>query len=128
TFPKKYKASTLSQPKASQLVLQLQDLLEKEAIYLNYDLKIGDLATQLKVSIQHLSQTINQELDTNFRGLINQYRIQYSMQLMETKKGKWNLKEIAFQSGFNNKTTFATAFKKVNGSTPSQYLEQLKAK
>ena len=43
------------------------------------------------------------------------------MMLLDTKNEKYTISSIAFDIGFNSLSSFNTAFKKFEGTTPSLY-------
>ena len=119
----KYYHSTLDKKTALTIITQLNTFLKKENYFTNADIRIAKIAQQIKVPKQHLSQAINQELNCSFRDYLNRLRIGYAEELIVNEKTeKVSLKEIAYSAGFNNKTSFANAFKKKNKMTPSQYV------
>ena len=63
-------------------------------------------------------------MHTTFFDFVNQKRVIAAQQLIENKPSA-SLLEIAFDSGFNNKTSFVNAFKKYAGMTPSAFRKQL---
>jgi AraC-like DNA-binding protein len=64
-------------------------------------------------------------MNTNFYKLINGYRIQHAISLIEDNSIHWPLERIAFESGFANRVTFSKAFKEIMGQTASEYKKQL---
>ena len=120
----KYKNSGLSQEKSVQLKEDLQSLVKGEKVYLNRDLKLDDLAEKLNVSKHHISQVLNNELQSTFSQFINAYRVEEAKRILAKGKNGLNMHGIAIESGFNNKTTFNLAFKRHTGLTPSQYRSQ----
>ena len=123
----KYYHSILKQSQTTAIVSALNDFLKKENYFTNSDIRMAQVAHALNVSSAHLSQSINQELNCSFRTYLNGLRISYAEGLIEKEKNnRISLKEVAFNSGFNNKTSFANAFKKKNNMTPSQYVQMMK--
>ncbi|MEM6318074.1 MAG: helix-turn-helix domain-containing protein [Bacteroidota bacterium] len=56
---------------------------------------------------------------------INRYRVQeVQAKLVDSKFDHYTILGIAQEAGFNAKSTFYTAFKKVTGMTPSAYRKQ----
>lgn len=117
----KYKNSGLSEEKSVQLKEALESLVSSEQVYLNRDLKLDDLAEMLNVSKHHISQVLNNELQSTFSQFINAYRVEAAKKILAKGKNGLNMHGIAIESGFNNKTTFNLAFKRHTGITPSQY-------
>ena len=100
--------------------------MDEEKPYLSPNLRLATLADQLQLSTHHLSQIINENLDSNFYDFINQYRIKAAQKLIE-EKPHYTLLQVAIEVGFNNKTSFNNAFKKHGGMSPSQYRKGKKA-
>jgi len=120
----KYSNSGLTEQSAKELKEKLTLLMEKDKVYLKSDLKLIDLAIAVNESKHHVSQVINDELNTSFSFFVNEYRIKQSQKLLEDKSQHLNMFGIARESGFNNKTTFSLAFKRHTGLTPSSYKEK----
>ncbi len=92
--------------------------------FLSSEIKIGDLAKQLDIPRQELSRWINQGLQKNFFDFINDYRVQEFIQLRQSSEySKHNTLELAFQAGFNSKSAFNRAFRKVTGHSPRSFFK-----
>jgi AraC-like DNA-binding protein len=101
---------------------QLYDLIAKEELYLDSELNLGKLAKKLDLSSHQLSYVINNGFNQNFYGFINKYRVEKAKKLLADKElDKFSIIGIAFESGFNSKTSFNTTFKKITGKTPSEF-------
>lgn len=116
----KYSKSLLPAEYMEYWKKKLMDYLEKEKPYLNEELSLISLSNKLGIPPNQLSQIINSGLNTTFFDLINEFRIDEVKKLLTADKGK-NILDLAFQSGFNSKTTFNVVFKKKTGLTPTQY-------
>ena len=118
----KYQNSSLT-PSASQSLLQkLKQYMEEEKPFLDNELRLSNLATQLHSSTHHLSQVINEQLNQSFSDFINTYRIEAAMQMLSDPKQKQvYIINIAYAAGFNNKTSFNKAFKEHTGMSPSEF-------
>ncbi|SNR31648.1 transcriptional regulator, AraC family [Maribacter sedimenticola] len=117
----KYKNSGLTTTMSHQLKSQLEDLLEKDKIYLDNTLTLAKLAKNMNVDRYSLSQVINQELNKNFYELINDYRIKEAVSIIESKQ-EIQVVDLIYESGFNNKVSFYKAFKKRLDMTPKDYM------
>lgn len=119
---KKYSGSSLATSRVSTLKQQLLTLLETEKPYLDSGLKLENLADQLQISPQHLSQLINTGFGTNFNAFINEYRVNEAKKMLRSNKyNSYSLEGIALESGFSNRTSFYRVFKKHSGMTPSKF-------
>ena len=115
----KYTRSSLSDDRKEQIIDKLEKLKE-EAYFLNSDLSMADLARSIGATPHHLSQVLNEALQTSYGDYINQLRIGHAQELLRDQPNI-KIEEIAAMSGFNSKSTFNTAFKRITGKTPSEY-------
>ena len=122
----KYANSSLSSGAAESIVLRADNFMKEEKLFLQNDLKLFDLAQRLAISPHHLSQVINEHRGKSFNHYINEYRIREAQTLLTMPENREeHIIQIAYQVGFNNKSTFNQAFKKVLGLTPSQYRKEV---
>lgn len=124
---KKYEKSSLTGVQLEAYAQMVREYLVKEKPYLQNGLRLKDLALALNIPPYHLSQVINSQMKTSFFDLINSHRITEAQTLIKTKTDA-ALLEIAYEAGFNNKTSFVNAFKKHSGKTPSAYRRQILSK
>ncbi|MGI9552368.1 MAG: helix-turn-helix domain-containing protein [Aurantibacter sp.] len=118
----KYQGSNLTPSQIETYKQQLLALLNTEKPFLNPQVSIADLSEKLCVSTKHLSQVINQSFNKSFFDFINTYRIQEVQQILkESKDDKLTVLEAMYQTGFNSKSSFNTAFKKETGQTPTEF-------
>ena len=104
----------------------LDDYMKKSKPFLNNELTLNQLAVGVNIPPHHLSQIINEHLNQNFFDFINQFRVnEFIERLPNPKYAHYALLAIAFDSGFNSKTTFNRYFKKAVGLTPSEYKSKL---
>ncbi len=123
-FSAKYGASRLKTQLRDSLLQQLLHLLEQEKVYTDPNLKIGSLAKQLDTQPHILSQVINHHLNKSFFELLNQYRIEeFKRRARDPQFNNHSILGIAYDVGYNSKSTFYTAFKKHTGLTPSEYIK-----
>lgn len=84
------------------------------------DLSLADLACRLGVSTPYLSRTFSKEMGVNFVGYVSQVRMQEAAKLLASSDLK--IYEIAERVGYPNAEHFSRTFKKVMGTSPTQYL------
>lgn len=124
---KSYQRSGLSKEQAQDYHAKLLQLMKEKKPFLNGELNAQQLANELNISVNHLSQVLNQEQQQNFFDFVNSYRVREVQEKMaDTRFGSFTLLAIALESGFNSKTSFNTIFKKFTHQTPSQYYQSLK--
>ena len=98
---------------------QLNELMETKRLYLQPDLSVVTLATELGTNRTYLSNLINQYLHTTFSNYVNAYRVRYAKSLL--LKTDDTIEEIFQAAGFQSRTTFWRAFAQVEGCTPKEY-------
>ncbi|WP_298899481.1 helix-turn-helix domain-containing protein [uncultured Psychroserpens sp.] len=121
----KYSGSSLNADEIPKYTVKLDQLITKEKVYLNPALRLNHLAERLSISKHHLSQIINQHYGMSFFDFINEHRINEAKTLISNHP-EYTLLKVAFESGFNNKTSFVNAFKKFESMTPSKYRDTLR--
>lgn len=100
--------------------LALTSYMENKKPYLDFDLTLQKLATQVNMPEKELSILINQKIGKHFFDFINEYRIEDAKILLRNQP-QLTVLEILYQVGFNSKSSFYTAFKKETETTPSDY-------
>lgn len=106
------------------IATELKAAMGKDALYLEEDLSLKRLSEAVSVSENHISETLSQCLNTNFFQFVNGYRVAQAKSLLASTDK--TVSSIAFDVGFNSKSTFNAAFKKSAGITPSAYRNQEK--
>ncbi|PWN70567.1 AraC family transcriptional regulator [Chryseobacterium phosphatilyticum] len=119
---KKYQKSGLTENSIADIHMRLLHLLTDEKPFVNPNLTLNELADMLKVHPNYLSQVINSKEGKNFYELINEKRIEeFLRKISQPESKQYTLLSIAFECGFNSKTSFNRNFKKYTGVTPSEY-------
>jgi AraC-like DNA-binding protein len=101
---------------------RIKTKIEQEKIFTNTNLSLKDLAHAVELRDRELSRIINQCYGNNFFHFINSYRVAYFKELLKDPKSKsFSIVGLSMQAGFKSKSTFYTAFKKIEGKTPKEY-------
>ncbi|MES2111998.1 MAG: ABC transporter permease [Bacteroidota bacterium] len=100
----------------------LKKTVAENTYYLDPELSLNSLAEKLGLSAHELSRIINTALKKSFNDFINEYRVaEFIKRMQDTAYDGITLLGIAFDSGFNSKSTFNLIFKKITGKTPAEY-------
>lgn len=100
----------------------LIQVMDNKKPFLDPELSLFKLASQLDISSHLLSYIINKGCDENFYQFINRYRIEEAKKMIQDPNMQHlSLIGIAFEVGFNSKTVFNTTFKKRTNQTPSEF-------
>ena len=124
TKPTVLVTSGFEEDESIQLKQELEALLQDAKLFLNPEISLRSLSEELGINPNKLSKFINDVLETNFNELVNGYRLNHFKEIAIKPKNKHlTLLGLAYDSGFNSKTVFNTFFKKVEGTTPKQWLK-----
>lgn len=105
----------------------LKNIVKTNSYYLDPDLSLSSLAEKLGLTTHELSRIINQGLRKSFNDFINEYRVaEVKRKMQDPAYNHMNLMGIAYESGFNSKTTFNRAFKQATSKNPVDYKNVLK--
>ncbi|MFA7444987.1 MAG: tetratricopeptide repeat protein [Flavobacteriaceae bacterium] len=94
--------------------------LEKEKIYKDPDLSLSKVSEIIKSNERYISSAIAAHTKMNYSNFINSYRINEAKMLLY-ENNNLNINEVMYACGFNSKTTFYEAFKKLTGMSPKQF-------
>lgn len=102
---------------------QLIYLFEKKEIFKNPELKISDVSLLLRTNRTYVSKIVNEELNTSFCDLVNNYRVNYAEELLRSplQANTFSITEIAEMSGFSSESSFYRVFKNKKGISPGVY-------
>lgn len=117
----KYKRSSLSSQQRELYVEQLLNYMQLKKPYINPEITPQEIASDLQMSKHHLSEILSINLGKNFYGFMNLYRVENAKELILNDTANMTLIAVAFDSGFNSKTSFNRAFKEITGITPSEF-------
>jgi len=112
-------------PIDASMIQHIQTFVEEHRPFLEPSLKLGDLAKQLDIPRHELSRIINHGFGKTFFDFINTYRIRTFIELRKhTPESEKSILELAYEVGFNSKSAFNRAFRKIKGSSPSQFFKE----
>lgn len=112
----------LSETELKMMANEIINYLDKKKPYLDPEYNLEIMARDLNITRQNISLTINDAIGKNFYQLINEYRVEEFKQLvLDSKNDHITLLGLAYDAGFNSKSSFNRIFKEITGSTPSAY-------
>jgi AraC-like DNA-binding protein len=121
----KYIKSGLKDNQAQAYLERLIKFVEENKPYLDRDLSIQDLSEKTGIQRHHITQVLNEKHGKNFFTFINEYRVREVISRFgDPKNNNFTILAIAYDSGFNSKTTFNSIFKSQTGITPREYREK----
>lgn len=115
-----YAKSPLGAVARARIRRKLDATLSRDDIYKRADLGLAALSETLNESPHYVSQVISQDLGTTFYELVNARRIREAQRRLREAPTETVL-SIAMEVGFNSKSAFNSAFRRVTGMTPSDF-------
>lgn len=116
----KYAKSQLDGRVRARIRRKLERVLQVEEIYRDPELSLSALSRALNEREHYVSQVISQDLHTTFYEMVNRHRIEQAKQLL-LQSPALSVLEIAMAVGFNAKSTFNAAFRRLTHVTPREY-------
>lgn len=114
----------ITEDDATLWIEKLEKAILENDLYKDPNLKLNDLARKINISGHQLSQLLNDNLGKSFSTFINEYRINEACKLIAANN-RLTFEAIGYEVGYNSKSTFYTAFKKIKDTTPAIYKEEL---
>ena len=93
-------------------------------IKMNYNKKISieAIALSLGVSTSYLSRKFREATEQTFLDVLNKYRIQKAIELLNL--GKYRVNEISDMTGFSEYKHFCNVFKKYTQTSPTEFIKK----
>ncbi len=119
----------IDEQELSGMLEKLKLLMTKDKVFLNPDLNLELLSNYLGTSEKHCSYMLNKGINMNFNQYINNFRIEaFKERIKEGQNKRYTLTSIAYECGFNSKSTFNRVFKLNCGLTPSEFAKTFQDK
>lgn len=102
-----------------KIAIDLKKLMKEERVYTNPDLNLTLLSEKLNVKSYQTTKCLNIIFGKKFNDFVNEYRIKALKEILKNPKNeKFTLLSLAFEVGFNSKSSFNRAVKKITGKPP----------
>lgn len=103
-------------------ISKIMDGIVNQKLYLNQSLNVEQFSANIGVPYRDVSFAINKAFGTNFFEFINSYRIEESKRYLADEKYKdMTIMDILLESGFNSKSAFQRFFKRLTGTSPTEF-------
>lgn len=120
---KKYEKSALTSDVSQRIERKLRQAMTRDALHHDPNLSLWTLANHIGASPNYVSQTLNDDIGESFFDFVNGYRIADAQ--MRLRDSDETVLAIAYEVGFNSRSSFYTAFGKVTGQTPTAYRQSV---
>ena len=115
----KYERSALGGDQAQRIAEKLEAAMVQEKLYLDPNLSLHRLAKTLSISPNYISQTLNETVGESFFDYVNRWRVEAAKDRIAVDDA--TILQVALDVGFNARSSFYTAFKRVTGTTPGEF-------
>lgn len=103
---------------------QICSYIVENRLFKDGDLTLRKLSSLIEIPEHTISQIINRVTDRSYSDFINTYRINFFLDLIEQKAHKeQTLLYLAYECGFNSKSSFNRVFKQFHEITPTEYIK-----
>lgn len=117
---KRYEKSMLGDVDTGIIRDRLDDLMRDEGLYRDSEISLSSLAERLSLSTHQLSQLLNERMNTGFWDYVNRFRVEEAMTFLR-ENPEVSIISVCFRVGFNSKSSFNAAFKKMTGVIPRDF-------
>ena len=94
--------------------------------FLNANANLEDFALKLNKTKGEVSAFIKDQFNDSFSEILNKNRVTYFKELLNSKQYEsFTIEALSEMSGFSNRQAMYVAFKKYEGCTPSDYIDNL---
>ncbi|ESQ74419.1 AraC family transcriptional regulator, partial [Asticcacaulis sp. AC402] len=114
-----YSRSGLAQDDCQRIVSRLDARMKQDQLWRDPFLSLSVLAHKAGVKPNAVSQALNTHLGRNFFDYVNGWRIAEACERLRNSDD--SVIGVSEGVGFNSKSTFNAAFRRVTGQTPTQY-------
>lgn len=118
--PPKYARSAMTADDIERVLRKLDALTVESAVHRDPNLTLARLSTRLGVATNDISQALNCRRG-GFHEWLARARVNDVQQVLAAAPDEANLLEAAYAAGFNSKSTFYEAFRRVTGQAPSAW-------
>ncbi len=120
------KKNGLSEKEINEIQNLVDHFFEKDKGYRRPELSLSILANEINTTTNKLSWVLNNGYKKTFYELVNTYRVEDFLHRIEENDHKeFTMVSIAFEVGFNSKSTFYKAFKEITNFTPTAYIRKM---
>ncbi|MEP1095814.1 MAG: helix-turn-helix domain-containing protein [Cyclobacteriaceae bacterium] len=120
----RYKKSGLTHSDIVRKGEEIKLYLESGEVYKNPEFSLDLLSQNLDIPKHQISQVLTEHFGQTFYQLINEFRVREVTKILSAEShSHMSLLGIAYECGFQSKSTFNKAFRSIMGTTPSKYLQ-----
>ncbi len=111
-----------------RIMVMIHRRVVEQKDYLHPDLTLASLSCKLGVNTSYISRAVNNSTGRHFSRWVNEIRITEAIARLSDPARDSNFSEIAYDVGFNDRTTFFRAFKQITGTSPREFCRSIEKK
>ncbi|WP_422859214.1 helix-turn-helix domain-containing protein [Flagellimonas sp. S174] len=116
----------LDENEISKIQSLVNTFFEENKGYRRPELSLSILANEIDTTTNKLSWVLNNSYKKSFYELVNGYRVKdFIDRITENEHKEFTLISIAFDVGFNSRSTFYKVFKEMTEFTPTEYIKNI---
>ena len=120
------KITKIIRSKNNLSVSNFELLFFANSYFLNANANLEDFALKLNKTKGEVSAFIKDQFNDSFSEILNKNRVTYFKELLNSKQYEsFTIEALSEMSGFSNRQAMYVAFKKYEGCTPSDYIDNL---
>ena len=109
-------------PQLEDKIKIIETAMREQKLYLESHLNLDRFSEQIGLRARDVSVVINSHYQSNFFEFINGYRIEEAKRLLLADENKEDtILDVIYKSGFNSQSAFHRFFKRIVGTTPSEF-------
>ncbi len=121
----KVKPSNLTSKKTDDVYERFTNLVNEQ--FTNPNLSLEQISQELGVSLSSISEKIKIHSGDNFSTYTNKLRIERAKKMFNDSKFKsYTITAIGMEAGFNSRSSFYRAFKKIENCSPQEFINNKK--
>jgi AraC-like DNA-binding protein len=117
-----YARARLADDDAAGVEDRMRAAMSERRLYQRPGLTLAELADEVAATPHEVSQVLSTRLQRNFYTFINEHRIEHVKAGLTGPERP--LLDLAFEAGFQSKSTFNSAFRKATGMTPREFRDR----
>jgi AraC-like DNA-binding protein len=121
-----FKINHIRKPIGQVSLQNFEFLFYSNQYFLQPDANLENFALRLNYTKSEVSEFIKKQTGDSFTELVNKNRINYFKEMLKSKQHEsFTIEALSEMSGFNNRQSMYNAFKKYEGCSPSEYINNL---
>ncbi len=117
-----YERSGLEEEAARQLLARVEQALGRDRMYARTDLTLAHLAAAVDATPHQLSEALNRFAGASFADVVNRRRVDdVKAQLLDPANDRFTIEGIGASAGFGSRSALYTAFRRLEGMTPTEF-------